>query len=157
MAEFRWSQTSQQSEPGPEHRALDVFIGKWINEGETVAGDAAPAMKILTSDVYEWMPGGFFVLHTAYGTVGGTGVGGTEIIGWDPEARVYRSQFFDSQGGVSMHELTLRDGLWTWQGEATRCEATFSDDGRVQTAHHQRSQGSGWVPSMEVVLTRVAP
>ncbi len=23
--------------PGPEHRRLDMFIGKWINEGQTVS------------------------------------------------------------------------------------------------------------------------
>jgi hypothetical protein len=56
-------------QPGPEHKRLDVFIGKWMNEGQTIAGASAPAVKILTSDVYEWMPGGFFVLHTCAGYV----------------------------------------------------------------------------------------
>jgi hypothetical protein len=32
------------------------------------------------------MPGGFFVLHTAYGRIGDTAVGGTEIIGYDAES-----------------------------------------------------------------------
>jgi hypothetical protein len=36
------------------HRALEVLIGKWINEGRTAAVPSAP---ILTSDVYEWAPG----------------------------------------------------------------------------------------------------
>jgi hypothetical protein len=35
---------------------------------------------ITTSDVYEWAPGGFFLLHTAYGRIGEFDVGGTEII-----------------------------------------------------------------------------
>jgi hypothetical protein len=30
----------------------------------------SPSVKILTSDVYEWMPGGFFVLHTCAGYLG---------------------------------------------------------------------------------------
>ena len=54
----------QPSGPGAEHKLLDVFIGKWINEGHTAASADAPSVKILTSDVYEWVPGGFFVLHT---------------------------------------------------------------------------------------------
>src|SRR5262245_62766550 len=70
-------------EPGPEQERLGVFIGKWINEGHTTASAGAPPLKILTSDVYEWMPGRFFVLHTAYGRIGDTDVGGTEVIGYD--------------------------------------------------------------------------
>jgi len=50
------------------HEALDVLIGKWINEGHTVASAQLPSLPILTSDVYEWAPGGFFVVHSAYGT-----------------------------------------------------------------------------------------
>jgi hypothetical protein len=39
--------------PRPEHARLEVFIGKWINEGETMATPDAPASKIVTSDVYD--------------------------------------------------------------------------------------------------------
>ena len=49
--------------PGPEHKLLEIFIGKWMNEGATVAAPGEPPVRITTSDVYEWMPGGFFVLH----------------------------------------------------------------------------------------------
>ena len=54
MADTNNPQAQQQpSEPGPEHELLDVFIGKWINEGHTIAGADASAVKILTSDVYD--------------------------------------------------------------------------------------------------------
>ena len=43
------------SGPGAEHRRLEVFIGKWINEGETIASPENPAAKIVTNDVYELM------------------------------------------------------------------------------------------------------
>jgi hypothetical protein len=32
---------------------LDVFIGRWLTEGETVATAEAPSVRILASDVYE--------------------------------------------------------------------------------------------------------
>ena len=143
-------------QPGPEHKRLEVFIGKWMNEGQTIAGASAPAVKILTSDVYEWMPGGFFVLHTAYGRIGNMDVGGTEIIGYDAASQKYRSYFFDSQGNISSHELTVHNDRWKWQGENTRCIADFSDQGKTQVAHHERTDdGVNWIPSMEVTLTRV--
>ena len=51
----------------PELERLNVFIGRWLTEGETVAEDSAPAAPIVASDVYEWAPGGHFVMHPAYG------------------------------------------------------------------------------------------
>jgi hypothetical protein len=52
----------------------------------------------LTSDVYEFAPGGFFVVHSAYGKIGDTSAGGVEIIGVDGDA--YRLTFYDSFGNV---------------------------------------------------------
>src|SRR5438874_6055589 len=112
--------------PGAAHKRLDIFIGKWLNEGHTIASADAPAVKILTSDIYEWMPGGFFVLHTAYGRIGNIDVGGTEIIGYDAESKTYQSYFFDSQGNISMQEMRVNGDTWTWTGERTRCTAVFS-------------------------------
>lgn len=97
---------------GSEHQRLQVFIGKWINEGQTVASADVPAAKILVSDVYEWVPGGFFVLHAAYGRIGNVDVGGIEIIGYDAASKTYRTHFFDSQGNISSHELTEHNGVW---------------------------------------------
>ncbi len=140
-----------------EHELLNVFIGRWINEGYTVEAPGAPSVKILTSDVYEWMPGGFFVLHTAYGRIGQMDVGGTEILGYDPAAKKYFSRFYDSRGNVSEAELTADGDTWTWRGETTGCTAIFTENGKVQTAHHVRLDENGrWVPSMEVVLIKGA-
>jgi hypothetical protein len=142
--------------PWAEHKRLDVFIGKWINEGYTVATADALSVKILTSDVYEWMPGGFFVLHLAYGRMGNMDVGGTEITGYDAESKKYHSYFFDSQGNVTKDEFTIEGNTCSWVGKETGCTAVFTNNGKTQTAHHVRLDDNGnWVPSMEVTLTRV--
>ncbi len=60
----------QMATPGPEQRRLDAFIGRWITEGQTLGGSEAPTAEIVSSDVYEWMPGGFFVCHTVHGRIG---------------------------------------------------------------------------------------
>ncbi len=150
---------SQQAAPRPgmQHTRLDIFIGRWINEGYTVQSPGAPSVKILTSDVYEWMPGGFFVLHTAYGRIGNVDVGGTEILGFDQATHKYFSRFYDSRGNVNEAEMAVDGNAWTWKGEATGCTAVFTENGKIQTAHHIRLDENGkWVPSMEVVLTKVA-
>jgi len=146
----------QARTPRDGHGRLEVFIGKWINEGELLATEESPAAKILTSDVYEWVPGRFFVLHTAYGRIGDIDAGGVEVIGYDETSDTYNTYFFDSAGNVITEQLTVSDGVWTWQGETTRATSVFSDDGKTQTCRHERSDdGVNWVPAMQITLAKV--
>jgi hypothetical protein len=143
-------------QPGPEHKRLDVFIGKWITEGYTVAAPGAPPNSITTSDVYEWLPGGYFVLHITYGRIGDIDVGGTEILGYDPATKRYFTRCYDSRGAIHDAELTVDGDTWSWKGATTGCTAIFTEHGKRQTAHHVRiDEKGGWAPAMEVVLTKV--
>ncbi|MEV0081721.1 DUF1579 family protein [Saccharopolyspora sp. NPDC050642] len=141
---------------GPQHDALGAWVGRWINEGHVINDDGTPGPAITTSDVYEWAPGGFFLLHTAYGRIGETGVGGTEIIGYDEASGNYTSHFFDSSGNVVVSSLVARGDTWTYQGETTRATVDFSADHRVQTVLHERTDdGTTYQPSMRVTLIKV--
>ncbi len=135
------------------HEALSVLIGKWINEGHTVATPEVPSLPILTSDVYEWAPGGFFVVHSAYGRIGDSSVGGVEIIAVAGDA--YSSTFYDSFGNVHTSRVEVDGDVIRWLGELTRCTAIFTDGGLTQVAHHESSaDGVSWTPSMEVTLRK---
>ncbi len=137
------------------HRALAVLIGKWINEGHTIETAGTPSVPILTSDVYEWAPGGFFVVHSAFGKIGETAVGGVEIIGVDGEA--YRSTFYDSFGNVHRSRLEIEGDVIRWTGDRTRCTVTVTGDGMTQVARHEASaDGVNWTASMDVTLRKVA-
>src|SRR5271165_2701635 len=107
------------------------------------------------SDVYEWAPGGFFVVHSAFGKIGETTVGGVEIIGVDGEA--YRSTFYESFGNVHRSRLEIEGDVIRWIGDRTRCTVTMTDDGMTQVAHHESSaDGVSWTASMDVTLRKVA-
>ena len=137
------------------HQALAVLIGKWINEGHTIQTAEIPSVPILTSDVYEWAPGGFFVLHSAFGKIGETSVGGVEIIGVDAET--YRSTFYDSFGNVHRSRLEIEGDVIRWIADRTRCTVTMSDGGMTQVARHESSaDGVSWTASMDVTLRKVA-
>jgi hypothetical protein len=140
----------------PEHDLLTSLIGRWITVGETIAADGTPAARIDASDVYEWVAGGFFVVHTAYGCIGDTHVGGIEMIGYDPVTKRFRTHFFDSQGNISNQELTFRDGTWTWSGPHARATGVLSEDGlAMPTLHEWSDDGMNWRPSIEVTLRKV--
>jgi hypothetical protein len=141
----------------PEHDLLNSLIGTWVTDGETVTGDGSPVMKIHASDIDEWVAGGLFVVHTAYGRIGDTDVGGIEMIGYDPESKTFRTHFFDSQGNVTNQELTFDDGTWTWRGPHARATGLLSDDEReMPTLHEWSDDGVTWRPSMRVTLRKVA-
>jgi hypothetical protein len=136
------------------HQALAVLIGNWINEGATIAAADIPSVPILTSDVYEWAPGGFFLVHSAFGKIGQTSVGGVEIIGVDGDA--YGSTFYDSFGNVHRSRLEIDGDVLRWIGDRTRCTVTLADGGITQVAHHESSvDGVAWTASMDVVLRKV--
>jgi hypothetical protein len=137
------------------HRALEVLIGNWINEGQTVQTAQIPSAAILTSDVYQWAPGGFFVVHSAYGKIGDAGVGGVEIIGVDGDA--YLSTLYDSFGNVHRSRVEIDGEVIRWIGDRTRCTATITDGGTTQVARHESSaDGVSWTPSMDVTLSKIA-
>src|SRR5580704_1369282 len=137
------------------HQALAVLIGNWINEGATVATADIPSAPIRTSDVYEWVPGGFFVVHTAFGKIGDTSVGGVSIIGVDGDA--YDDTFYDSFGNAQRSRLEIDGDTHRWIGadNRTRCTVTMTDGGMTQVAHHESSvDGVTWTASMNVVLRK---
>jgi hypothetical protein len=140
----------------PELERLNVFIGRWLTEGETVAEPGAPPTSIVASDIYQWAPGGHFVTHPAYGRLGSVPVGGLEVIGYDPSTGQFQTHFFDHEGNTAHETLSFGDGVWTWQGSRVRCRGVFSDNGRTLTAHHERSEnGQDWKPSMTVTLRKI--
>ena len=135
------------------HEALEVLIGRWINEGRTVATADVPSVQILTSDVYEWVPGGFFVVHSAFGRIGETSGGGVEIIGVAGDA--YVSTFYDSLGNVHSSRVEIEGDVIRWIGDRTCCTVTLTDGGLTQVAHHESSpDGVAWSASMDVTLRK---
>ena len=143
--------------PGPEHKRLEKFIGRWMTVGETVEGPGGPSLPILASDIYEWVPGGFFIQHFVHSRIGELRVGGIEIIGYDASSMSFRTHFFDSQGVMITESLSVDDeGVWHWQGTHHRCTGTFTNDGDTLTAKHERSDdGVAWEPSMTVVIRKI--
>ena len=136
--------------------ALDAWIGRWINEGHVLLDDGSPGPKILTSDVYEWAPGGHFVLHTAYGRIGALDGGAVEMIGVDAAGGGYTSHLYDGEGNVSTHRLTASGDTWTYHGEHTRSTVEFGDGDRIQTVLHERTDdGSAYRPISRVTLHKV--
>ena len=139
---------------GPEHALLAPFVGRWSTAGEVLAGPSSPALRIVGTDEYDWLPGGFFLLHRVDVRIGGERVQTLEVIGWDAERGSYFMRSFDSQGGAGMMEAAERGGVWTFVGDAERFTGGFGDDGRTLSGRWERGEGERWLPWMDVRLTK---
>jgi hypothetical protein len=153
--------TTKEDEMEPEHERLDVLIGVWKTEGLTRESPRTPALRIDAVDTYEWLPGGFGVLHRVDAHVGEDHVEGAEIIGYDPERGAYVTQYFGSDG-PSSYEATLedRDGtlVWTMRSRSDRFTGMFDDSRERITGHwEQLEEGTAWRPWMDITLTKQAP
>lgn len=138
-----------------EFRPLDAIIGRWTTLGHAFGPDGQPQLPISTTDIYEWAPGGFFIVHTAYGLIGERAMGGIEMIGYDNETGRFHTTFFDSQGNITTEELSVDGTTWTWAGANIRCTGSLVDNGQRLICHHERLDGDTWVPSMDVTLNKI--
>lgn len=149
------SSTASASKPGPEHKRLDAFVGTWNTQGRTNASPSAPAAAILGVDTYEWLDGGFFLVHRVDVRMGAKQIKGLELIGYDASNKTYRTHAFDSQGNYSTYRATVHDGVWTFMGETERATVVLSDAGDTITVTWERSvDGLSWLPWMDMTLTK---
>jgi Protein of unknown function (DUF1579) len=138
---------------------LEVLIGRWKTEGQTIDASGSQPDQIDAIDTYERLPGGA-LLHLVEGQVGDLKVEGAEIIGHDRDRNIYATQSFGTDG-LTAYEATLTDeseGLtWRMQSKTTRFTGRFSDDGNVITGHWELQDERGdWQPWMDIILAKQA-
>lgn len=142
--------------PGPEHRRLEIFVGEWRTEGKVLATESSPAVPFTALDTYEWLPGGFFLLHHVDARMGDMEVKTLEVIGYDAEGQTYTTRSYDNHGSSSAYQGILSDRAWTIFGDSERFHGEFSEDGNTLVGRWEQCRdGSAWTPWMDIRLTRV--
>lgn len=157
---------TEQSESTPIGR-LAVYIGEW--QMQAVFPGASPAQVAngqgAARTVFEWMPGGRFVLQR-WEVPDPAAPDGIAIIGWDEERETYLQHYFDSRGVARIYEMSFADGVWKLSRTepdfspldfSQRYVGTFSDDGRtIVGSWESSSDGSRWEHDFELIYTRVS-
>jgi Protein of unknown function (DUF1579) len=141
--------------PTAAHAQLNVFAGKWKTEGQTRESTSSPAVSIRGTDTYEWLEGGYFLVHHVDVHLGAEFTKVIEIIGYDAEHNNYTTAAYDSQGNSGNYTATLKNGVWKFDGESERATAIFNEDGNEIKIHwEQLTEEKNWMPWMDVKLTR---
>lgn len=153
----------QPQKPGPEHKSLEVFVGKWNMEGQQYESQFGPAAKVSAVETFEWLPGEFFLVHRFDGRLDAQEMACIEIIGYDAASRSYPFHTFYNDGKTNEWQASERDGIWTltgsWQtsdkSHKVRCTIEFSDAGNTRTGKWERSgDGSKWETFWDVKATK---
>jgi hypothetical protein len=108
----------EMPKPGPEHKKLDIFVGKWTMDGDVKpGGDAGAGGKTTETENCEWMEGEFFVVcHTDYKTTMGNG-SGVSIMGYSADDKTYTYREFNSWGEFVDAKGSLDGNTWTWTND----------------------------------------
>lgn len=150
------TQDSQKlTQPGSEHKLLNIFVGKWNTEGQIKSTSSSPASRLTAVDTYEWLPGGFFLIHYVDGRMGDEEVKTMEIIGYDISSQAYFTHSFDNQGNTGVYQANLHERTWTIKGESERFTGEFSNDGNTLKGNWELSRdGYNWQSWMDIKLTK---
>ena len=154
--------TASAPKPGPEHRRLEVFVGKWNVDGQAQASPYGPAGKLTSVDTWTWMPGGFFMTHHWDSKQGGVEIKGMEILGYDSRSKVYTSRFYDNLGNSGPWKGTVQGNAWTWTGDTEvagkplkeRCTTVVATADAMTSKCEYSTDGGKWLPNFELKYTR---
>jgi Protein of unknown function (DUF1579) len=147
--------------PGPEHKKLEYFLGKWKTEGEVKANPYMPAGKSVSTQTYTLGPGGFFVESLSEGQIPTT----HGIMAYDSHAKLYTTFYASSAGLVGGGTGTVDGNTWTWMledkwfGKAFKGRTTVTVKSASQfTAKYEYLDPNGsYVTITEGTATKVAP
>ena len=154
--------TLSAPKPGPDHKRLEVFVGKWNVEGQAQASPYGPAGKLTSVDTWEWMPGGFFMTHHWDSKQGGVDIKGMEVLGYDGHSKVYTSRFFDNLGNSGPWKATVQGNTWTWTGDTEvggkplkeRCTTVVAGPDAMTSKCEYSPDGAKWSPNFELKYAR---
>jgi hypothetical protein len=150
--------------PGPEHKKLEIWVGDWTYEGDYHATPFGPAGKCTGKVSVRPILGGFFVEFRAEEK----GAAGTtqyfEIDGYDPVARKYIWNGFDSQGLSETVTYTIEGNTVAYSGALvigakqakSRGTFVFASDFMSHAAKYEISvDGKAWMRFFEGRFTKV--
>jgi hypothetical protein len=157
------SNANSQPAPTPETQRLSAFVGRWHTKGQVAESPYSPAVTLDGTDSYEWLRGGFSLLHYTDSAFGENMFHGIEIISFDISRGAYFAAFSDNQGGAGWEEIRADGNTWRWHGKNVmgvkfhRCTVVFDDDGMTaHTLHEQSEDDINWKTWIQVVQTKEA-
>ena len=106
--------------PGPEHKKLEYYAGKWTTESEVKANPFGPAGKYTSKDDCGLFQGGFAVICHSDGTGPAGPTKSVGILGYSSEDKVYTYYGIDNSGMIptSVSKGSVTGDTWVYTDES---------------------------------------
>ena len=138
-------------------QALNFLSGKWRTEGDILDDSGEVEAKVTGTDTYEWVAGGYFLLHRVDVMMGDAKTEVIEIIGcYDSTNNSYAMRSFDNEGNfITMKGRFEKDGAFKIEGEGMRSTLTYNQSERSMTIFWEKLQDGLWKPWIHMKLTKL--
>jgi hypothetical protein len=161
------AQTVEQPKPGPEHKQLERWVGKWTYSGNGHSNPFFPTGKFNGALTRRMVLDGFF-LEEQWEDKNESGylARGVILTGYDPATKRFMQYQFENDGSVSPSALKI-DGN-SWGGQGTRAdrqgksyetrfayelsEDETTDGGKVE---YSSDGGKTWKPWFDITFKKV--
>jgi hypothetical protein len=139
--------------PGREQELLKLFLGAWNVEGHNApSAPDAEGDAVTGRDVFELLPGGFFIQgHWDHTFASGVVFTGIAMLGYDPDEGSFFAHHYDNLGYPRRYPVTYNDRVFTYTGQYERATIVFSPDGqRMIQTWEMSDDGENWRPLCEL-------
>ncbi|MEO7634866.1 MAG: hypothetical protein ABIS38_04365 [Sphingomicrobium sp.] len=146
---------------GPQHDALDVFLGEGTASGVSFGGTdqaddpRANGQSSTSNHRAFWHTGNFFMVQDERAMIAGAPFDTLSIMGVDPGPGDYFSRGFENHGFYRDYRLTVDGNVWQLHGETERATIAFSEDNRRQAIHWEWMPDGHWLPLCDRVAIRI--
>ena len=119
------AQAPAAPKPGPEHKPLGYFVGKWTSESELKPGPFGPGGKMTSQDTCEWFAGGFQVVCRGQGSGAMGPMTSLGIIAYSAPDKTYTYYGIDSMGTGELSTGNRHGNTWTFTSTSSMGGETF--------------------------------
>jgi hypothetical protein len=107
-------------------------------------------------DIYEWVSGGFFILHRVDVFMGNERTEAIEIIGYDESRKSYFMKSFDNQGAsITMYAVLEKSRVLKFGDNKMKSVLTANKNGNSMSAKWELSEnGKTWKSWMNIQLDK---
>lgn len=141
----------------PEMRPLSFLVGEWKTEGEIYGEASVVEQRVSGKDSYEWVSGGFFLLHRVEVNMGNDRVEVIELIGFagDTSGDGFAMHSFDNQGKITvMNGYLEKPDVFKIEGQGLRSTLKVAGDGKVMMITWEQFYQGAWKLWIIMKLTK---
>jgi Protein of unknown function (DUF1579) len=157
--------SQEMPKPGPEHQAMEVFVGKWSFDGEEKEGPMGAGGKVTFIESCEWFESGFAVVCRSEGKSPMGPTKSLSIMSYDEEQKAY-TYYAVQNGFPPFMAIGHRDGkAWRWRtesmmgGQSMKTEVTVTELSQTATTFDMKASmdgGQTWIPGVEGKSTKIS-